>query len=332
MDSGGHSTIRITRQQAAAYLLFRLGLAGSRSSTPTGPAGVKAVLKRLGAIQLDPVNVVDRNHHLVLFNRMGEYRPAWLEDLYQRGRVFEAWCHARCILPASLYPAFRPAFRRYGEAELEPAVRQWMERILALVEASGPVSARQLEAPERVVGYWDRDVPRTRAVSQALQHLWEEGRLVVRWRRGNERWYDLPERVLPDGVARQELDEAEAAEQRLRHYAQAMVLFDAGDPCFGWQRWPAARRRQEAERRVAAGQWVQVAVEGVRRVYYALAEDRPVLERAADLPALDEARFLPPLDNLLWRRSRLQDLFGFEYTWEIYLPPHKRRYGPFLKT
>jgi len=38
-------------------------------------------------------------------------------------------------------------------------------------------------------------------------------------------------------------------------------------------------------------------------------------------------RFLAPLDNLLWRRSRLQDLFRFEYTWEVYLPPRKRRYG-----
>ncbi|ADU50736.1 protein of unknown function DUF1006 [Thermaerobacter marianensis DSM 12885] len=377
MTRGGRqpvAIVRVTREAAAAYLLYRLGLLGlapagswRRAGLPVGtnrpgplgpglasqaaavargqarpgagswpaaraagpPPGVEAVLKRLGAIQLDPVNVVERNHHLVLFNRVRGYRPEWLEALYPQGRVFEGWCHARCLLPAAWYPAFRPAFRRHADGDLDPAVREWMDRILAMVAASGPVSPRQIEAADRVIGYWDRDVPGTRAVSQALQHLWEEGRLVVRWRRGNERWYDLPERVLPEAVRARDLDDAEAAEQRLRHYAQAMVLFDPGDPYFGWQRWPAARRREEAERRAAAGQWVRVEIEGVRRAYYAAAEDRDILQNAGDLPVLRAARFLPPLDNLLWRRTRLRDLFGFEYTWEIYLPAAKRRYGPY---
>src|SRR5690606_18746277 len=78
---------------------------GRRREEP--PPGMRAVLERLGAVQLDPVNVVERNHHLVFFNRVRGYRPAWLEELYERGEVFEAWCHARCVLPAAWYPAFR---------------------------------------------------------------------------------------------------------------------------------------------------------------------------------------------------------------------------------
>ena len=304
--------------------------AAARPRRRTATTGdVLAVLTRLGAVQLDPVNVVERNHHLVFFNRLPGYRPALFEELYERGQVFEAWCHARCALPVNWYPAFRPAFRTVPAEGLDPAVREWMGRILEMVATGGPVSPRRIDSGERVIGYWDRDVPATRAVSQALQHLWEEGRLVVRSRRGNERAYDLPERVLPEEVLARELDAGEAAEERIRHYARAMVLFDPGDPCFGWQRWPAPRRREEAERRVAAGEWVRVEIEGVKRVYYAAAEDRERLERAGDLPECRAARFLPPLDNLLWRRTRLRDLFGFDYTWEIYLPAAKRRYGPY---
>ncbi|MFS8640527.1 MAG: winged helix DNA-binding domain-containing protein [Symbiobacteriaceae bacterium] len=346
--SGGGPVVRVSRRAAANYLLHRLGLlelaapgGGAREGRSRrghlrqghpqqgSPPGVRAVLERLAAVQLDPVNVVERNHHLVFFNRLRGYRPAWLEELYERGEVFEAWCHARCVLPAAWYPAFRPAFRCLAGEELDPAVREWMERIMEMVAAGGPVSPRRIESGERVIGYWDRDVAATRAVNQALQHLWEEGRLVVRSRRGNERSYDLPERVLPEEVLARELDAGEAAEERLRHYVRAMGLFEPGDPCFGWQRWPASRRREEAERRVAAGQWVRVEIEGVRRVYYAPAEDRELLESAGDLPECRAARFLPPLDNLLWRRTRLRDLFGFDYTWEIYIPAAKRRYGPY---
>src|SRR5690606_11314260 len=111
------------------------------------------------------------------------------------------------------------AFRCLADEELDPAVREWMGRIMEMVAAGGPVSPRRIDSGERVIGYWDRDVPATRAVNQALQHLWEEGRLVVRSRRDNERSYDLPERVLPEEVLARELDAGEAAEERLRHYA-----------------------------------------------------------------------------------------------------------------
>lgn len=68
-------------------------------------------------------------------------------------------------------------------------------------------------------------------------------------------------------------------------------------------------------------------MEGVRRRYYALAADRPLLEAAEGWKPSGPVRFIAPLDNLLWRRERLQDLFDFDYTWEVYTPAAKRRYG-----
>ena len=37
--------------------------------------------------------------------------------------------------------------------------------------------------------------------------------------------------------------------------------------------------------------------------------------------------FLPPFDPLVWDRPLLGSLFGFDYVWELFLPPAKRRWG-----
>src|SRR4029077_13811901 len=117
-------------------------------------------------------------------------------------------------------------------------------------------------------------------------------------------------------------------------YLRAYRLFDAGDPRFGWRAMPRAARREALQRRVRLGAVVPLAIDGVDRQYFVRAEDVSALrrhERAAGSEAItgDVApmRFLAPLDNLLWRRTRLVDLFHFAYTWEVYLPLPKRRYG-----
>ena len=70
-------------------------------------------------------------------------------------------------------------------------------------------------------------------------------------------------------------------------------------------------------------------VGGVRRTYYVLSALVPLLESLLEARVAPDVYLLPPLDNVLWDRERLADLFGFRYSWEIYLPPTKRRYGPY---
>ncbi|MDI3318118.1 MAG: crosslink repair DNA glycosylase YcaQ family protein, partial [Bacillota bacterium] len=126
-------------------------------------------------------------------------------------------------------------------------------------------------------------------------------------------------------------EEADAA--RIEKYARAYRLLDTGDSRFGWSRMPLAERRELVRRRVREGGWVELDVEGARGPYYVRAEDLERL-REHERDARDEdpgvagpVRFLPPLDNLLWRRERVAALFDFAYSWEVYLPAAKRRYG-----
>jgi hypothetical protein len=40
--------------------------------------------------------------------------------------------------------------------------------------------------------------------------------------------------------------------------------------------------------------------------------------------------FLAPLDPLVWDRTFLRECYGFDYIWEVYVPPAKRRWGYYV--
>lgn len=290
-----------------------------------GEAGTLEAIRRLEAVQLDPVAVVERNHHLVLRNRVASYRPQNLEALYEQKQVFEYVANARCVLPMEDYGLFEPVralFRARQPAyslELQEALAYVRERLAAV----GPLPSRSLESGARVAGYWDGDIPKTKATSQALEHLWETGQVVVAGRKNDERLFALAGAWVEKGGG------TASWEPLLRKYLRAYGVADLGDFRFGWRRWPAPEKRAAVARLVQEGVLEPVKVEGVRRTYVVLAELMPLLEVLGQATVAPEVFILPPLDNVVWRRERLADLFGFGYTWEIYVPAARRRHGPY---
>jgi uncharacterized protein YcaQ len=335
------SQLRISRQGVIGFLLeaqhLRPGITGESRRTPT-TAAVLREIRHLECVQIDPVSVVERNQHLVLAARVPGYSPPMLGRLLQSRRVFEYWANAACVVPVEDYPLFegtRRRFRRRLAPDLN-ALRSVVRRVLSEFEANGPLPARTFVSDHRVRGAWDLGDPKTKATSHALSLLLKVGDIVVVKREGTERYFDLPQRVVPGDlleIARR-ISSAEADDLMLEKYLRAYRVFDAGDPRFGWRVMTATGRRDALRRRLRRGAVVPLIIEGVGRQYFVRAEDLHVLhrhERAAGSEAAlgEEApvRFLAPLDNLLWRRNRILDLFRFEYTWEVYLPLPKRRYG-----
>ena len=66
-------------------------------------------------------------------------------------------------------------------------------------------------------------------------------------------------------------------------------------------------------------------VEGVRGARFVVKEDVSLLEAPPE-PSPSVA-FLPPFDPLVWDRKLLGSLFDFDYVWELFHPPAKRRWG-----
>jgi len=332
--------LRVSRQGAIRFLLEAQHLRrGAMHNSPgTATAAVLKEIRHLECVQIDPVSVVERNHHLVLAARLSGYLPQSLGELLRRRRVFEYWANAACVVPVEDYPLFEGTRRRYRK-RLAPdltALRSVVRHVLAELEAHGPLAARTFVSDHRVRGAWDLSDPKTKATSHALSLLLKVGDIIVVRREGIERHFDLPERALPVDLLERArtFSAADADELMLEKYLSAYRVFDAGDPRFGWRAMTAAARRDVLQRRVRGGNVIPLIIEGVRRHYFVRGEDGPALERheraaKSETTLGDEApmHFLAPLDNLLWRRNRISDLFGFEYTWEVYLPVPKRRYG-----
>ncbi|HEX6989898.1 MAG TPA: crosslink repair DNA glycosylase YcaQ family protein, partial [Bacillota bacterium] len=203
----------LSRRAARRALLAGLGLL--RASGPdggvapwrqelSGPDGVHEALRRLEAVQVDPISVVERNHHLTLFNRVGSYRPEDLEGLFSQGRAFEYLANARCILPVESFTDFWPIMlqARANASLADDTLRQVMADVLAHVRAHGATAPRDVggDGPRLMgVGYNPPDVA-SKASGRAIDLLGLGGHLRGAGRRGNEKVYDLTERVLPGEV------------------------------------------------------------------------------------------------------------------------------------
>ncbi len=319
----------VTRSTLARFLVETLDLAAKR---PGGtPDDVLDEIRRLECVQIDPVAAVERNQHLALHARLRTYAPATLGALLERAQVFEGIANAACVIPIEDYPIFAGTRRRRlaglarALADLDPIVRH----VRTTLAERGPQPARSFESAHRVRGYWNVGTATTKATSHALTLLLDAGEVIVVRRDGNTRWFDLPEHALPPALfdAAQRIPTPDADEALLQKYLRALRVCDAGDFRFGWRAMPAAERVARLEQMAGEGHIVPLAVRDVKRRYYVLASDAEVLERPRRGAGAGGLRFLPPLDNLLWRRSRLADLFRFDYTWEVYLPAAKRRYG-----
>ncbi|MEJ8548502.1 winged helix-turn-helix domain-containing protein [Brevibacillus borstelensis] len=298
---------------------------------------VRNAIRRLECVQIDPVNAVRPNQHLVLAARIPGYRPEILDELLRAGAFFEYLANAACVIPMEDYPIFEPTRQRLRE-RVQPQLDQ-LEAIADGVRQKlgeeGPLPSKAFESNLRVRGYWDNVSAKTKATSHALNLLLDAAEISVVGREGNQRLFDLSSRIVPAELMQRgrEMETGEALNALLDKYLRAYRVFEPSDPRLGWQRMSASERRSAIERCIDAGEVVQVELEDTGKPYFILASDSERLHAHIDkeqAQAGEEApaiRFLPPLDNLLWSRKRLEDLFAFEYRWEIYTPAAKRKYG-----
>ena len=314
----------LSLDQARRVALAAQGLAAPPRAAPASPATLRATLERLGAIQIDSINVVARSHELVLHARAGAHdRGAFDRLVYRRRAGFEYWGHAASFLPMASFRLCLPRMRR-----LTKATRGWWVDIrrrnqhlygpvLDRIRAEGPLAASAFRDPDgpRRGSWWD-----WAPAKHVLEDLFDCGTLLVHDRVNFERRYDLAERVLPPGLDTSEPTEAEAAAELALLAARALGVGTAADLA-DYYRLPSAQARAALAELVAAGLLQQVAVEGWAKPAYLLPGTR-VPRRVAHPPVL-----LSPFDSLVWSRERTERLFGFRYRLEVYVPAGKRVHG-----
>jgi hypothetical protein len=322
----------LSQREARWLAIDAQGLGRPRPRT-AGRRELLASIARLGVVQLDAINVVERTQFLVPWSRLGGYDAAQLHALSgQGGALFEYWGHAASLLPVASQPLLRwrmavfrsgpdssrwwARWRAWGEAHAD-----YVASVLAEVRERGPLAAAQLRDPRRRRGEWWN---RRSEGRQALEWLFACGELAA-WRSGSfERVYDLPERVIPhDVLARPAPAPDDAQRQLLAAAARSLgvgTLADLAD-YYRIGAKPAAARVAEL---VEAGELVRVEVEGWKEPAYC---PRDVRVRR---PSRTHATLLSPFDSLIWERKRTRRLFGFEYRIEVYTPAAGRRHGYYV--
>lgn len=326
------TTVSITRTQARRFLIRRQGYRAYGSKW-AGVDDVGTAIRHLGAVQIDPVIAFERNHHHALFCRIQDYRPKMLETaLYERREGFEYYCNALCILPMAEYPYFRYRMRRTAESyAARHEVPQSAEMVLQRIITDGATSSRQFNSGEKVSGWWDPDnQPATKVEKYALDYLHLTGELMIAGREGVQRRYDLPEQVVPHQYLHRDVSELEWREFMMDKFLRCYGLSQTGLFRYGWFDAPKAEKKSLLSEFISSGRAFEVSIEGVKRRYYCHSALLDELLTTSPVLVSDHVVLVPPLDNLLWDRDAISDIFQFDYRWEVYVPPAKRRYGYYV--
>jgi uncharacterized protein len=323
--------VKVAAEAARRFLLARHFLAPARS-LEGGLDAVLGVVRKLGSIQFDPIAVASRTHDLVLHARVAGYEPAWCDELYERRDIFEAYNKGLSFVLSSEYPWFRGNLSRNAPRVLAENAAV-AERVLERIRVEGPLSALDFDLERGATTDWF-GMP-TNTVRAVLEAYAVTGVLGLARRDGNRRYYDLLERLLPADLLAREVPLEEQLRHKLlsRFRAHGLLSGSAGgdifgglgyakqDPRFpGYPGWNALRGAL-----IELGELVPVEVEGVRGKRFVLADEVALLDAPPDPPP--SVAFLPPFDPLVWDRKLLGSLFDFDYVWELFLPPAKRRWG-----
>ncbi len=294
------------------------------------------VFRKLGSIQFDPIAVAGRNHDLVLHARVAGYEPAWCDVLYEHREIFEATNKALSFVPTSEFPWFRHVMGRKGPRFHGAALADnaaVAERVLERIRAEGPLSSLDFERETGPTKDWF-GMPEN-AVRAVLEGYTVTGVIGLARRDGNRRYYDLLERLLPAEVLAHEVPEREQLRHKLLSRYRAHGLLGAGGAGGTFDRIAPPRSTLERvgrntlhEELVELGALVPVDVEGVRGKRFVVAEELSLLQAPPE-PAPSVA-FIAPFDSMLWDTALLERLFDFEYVWEGFFPPAKRRWGYYV--
>jgi uncharacterized protein YcaQ len=288
-------------------------------------AGVTAMLRRLGAVQLDTISVLARSHELVAYARLGPVSRQHIEQAYWHARrpaAFEYWAHAACVLPIEQWPYFafrRRAFRAKG-VRWHQVSPEACEKVMAQLRAEGPLTATQLGGAKGGGPWWDWSDAKI-----AVEWLLDTGEVICVRRTGWRRVYDLPERVLPDDLLGAEPSDAECLAHLAGVTARALGVATRAD-LVEYHRLRVQHTPLLADAALAAG-LIPVEIAGPSGIVPGWADPAALAEESAGRRGHHRVTLLSPFDSLIWDRKRTRQMFGFTHGIEAYVPKPKRVHG-----
>lgn len=329
--SGAPGTV-IDNRTARRIFIERHGLADPPTPRQSRE-DLLALIERLGFVQLDSIQWVERAHHMILFARNQTYRKRDLHRLLETDRaLFENWTHDASIIPTRFFPFWRRAmadkapdlaarWHGYGRT----GFLEQTEAIRAEIARRGPSRTAEIgEDEERSSGGWWEWNPS----KSSLEYLWRTGGLCVCHRVNFHKVYDLTENVIPAAhLAGEPPDRAALVDWACGAALDRLGFATTGDLAAFW-----GLVTPEEAKAWAAGRndVVEVAVESADGSRPRKHLARPGLTGEAPPEPPARVRALSPFDPMIRDRKRARRLFNFDYTIEVFVPAEKRVYGYYV--
>ena len=328
------TAVEISNQQARRTILQLQGLCRP-PHTALGKNELYDLIEKLGFVQLDSIQWVERAHHMTLFARNQTYRPGHLKNLIERDRLlFENWTHDASVIPSAFFPYWRHKFER-SRQRLVKQFTNWQgvqclepcEELLQRVRANGRLMSRELDKPKgqpKEMWQWHEG-------KAALEFLWRTGDICIGAREGFQKVYQPIEQGIPQEHLDTHVTHAEFVDWACRSALDRLGFGTAADIARYWDLVTIAEAREWANAQ-GDNSISQVVVIGWKNKRDAQLFARPdiasLIDGLSDVPK--RIRALSPFDPVIRDRKRLEWLFGFEYRIEIYVPEAKRIWGYYV--
>ena len=322
--------LEITQKQARNMQILSLGL-GNRVHQANSKSDLLQVIKQMGILQIDTIHIVARSHYLVLWSRVGNYPQNWLDTLLEEKMVFEYWSHAACLIPVEDLPLYRWKMDKWKKNWNNPET--WLGKnaafsrnLLEYINKNGAVKSADFKRSDGVRGtWWD-----WKAEKIALDQLLFTGELMIARREKFQRVYDLSERVHPEGSNKTDYNI-----DHVRELLTARTVKSLGIALPNWipdyYRLPKSGLATIVDKLIGEGILIPVRISGFDSTGYLHKDNQPILEEMLNSKkAATRTTILSPFDPLIWDRTRLKELFSFDFRVECYLPASKRTFGYWL--
>lgn len=327
---------KISLNEARMFLITYQGL--NYNGNTQGENSVVDYFRRVGCIQFDPLNMVGRNADLVLQSRIKNYKSSILNDLlYEKRCLIDGWDKMMAIYLQTDWPYFK-RIRKENGIDLQNVLAhrnasqalEHLEQVKNIVIESGPLQSNKIDIGSNNPGSWGH----RKLSSAALDYLYTIGELGVYKKINTQKVYDVIENLLPSDILNQE-EPFESDERFYEWYVKrrigsiGMLWSRNGSAWLGHFISNSKIRNNAIKALLEKGEIKEFYVEDIKYPFYIRKEDLNLLNEITDTDK-KEMKFIAPLDNLLWDRTMIKSMFDFDYSWEVYIPVKKRKYGYYV--
>ena len=162
----------ISKLAARRFVLGQQGLWPGRRWA--GKRGTAEAIRAIESVQLDPLQVIARSQDIVLWSRVIDYRPEYLDELLYQDRQYFDYGDSLFVYPMEELPAWRLHMDRRKTsvrwADFAATHGDLLDAMRATIRERGPLGNRDFAGGERVTsGRGSKDT------ALALYYLWLTG-------------------------------------------------------------------------------------------------------------------------------------------------------------